>query len=172
MEQSNKIAFLMIQAQISPLECLKVKLPRYRHTGAPTHFQKQVGRGTWLDNTMIWVQAHRLQTDIYYSGKKQHDDIGPHFRTNRQDASSSFIFFCLDRPSLVWSWWLSNFLRKLSPGIAMLGHTFPGWILMIIKLFKKIVSWDCPMAFGSWTPCGRLGEEVFYLELSIIVNNR
>ena len=49
MEQSNKIAFLMIRAQISPLECLKVKLPRYRHTGAPTHFQKQVGRGTWLD---------------------------------------------------------------------------------------------------------------------------
>ena len=120
-----------------------------------------------LDNTMIWVQAHRLQTDIYYSGKKQHDDIGPHFRTNRQDASSSFIFFCLDRPSLVWSWWLSNFLRKLSPGIAMLGHTFPGWILMINKLFKKIVSWDCPRAFGSWTPCGRLGEEV----LSRIVNN-
>ena len=38
----------MIRAQISPLECLKVKLPRYRHTGAPTHFQKQVGRGTWL----------------------------------------------------------------------------------------------------------------------------
>ena len=47
-EESNKIAFLEIQAQISPLECLKVKLPRYRHTVAPTHFQKQVGRGTWL----------------------------------------------------------------------------------------------------------------------------
>ena len=53
----------------------------------------------------------------------------------------------------------------------MLGHTFPGWILMIIKLFKKIVAWDCPRAFGSWTPCGRLGEEIFYLKLSIIVNN-
>ena len=51
----------------------------------------------------------------------------------------------------------------------MLGQTFSGWILMIIKLFKKIVSWDFPRAFGSWTPCGRLGEEVFYLELSIIV---
>ena len=48
-EESNKIAFLEIQAQISPLECLKVKLPRYRHTVAPTHFQKQVGRGTWLE---------------------------------------------------------------------------------------------------------------------------
>ena len=47
-EESNKIAFLEIQAQISPLECLKVKLPRNRHTVAPTHFQKQVGRGTWL----------------------------------------------------------------------------------------------------------------------------
>ena len=51
----------------------------------------------------------------------------------------------------------------------MLGQTFPGWILMIIKLFKKIVSWDCPRAFGSWTPCGRLGEEVFYLELAKFV---
>ena len=34
------------------LECLKVKLPRYRHTVAPTHFQKQVGRGTWLVKSM------------------------------------------------------------------------------------------------------------------------
>ena len=33
------------------LECLKVKLPRYRHTVAPTHFQKQVGRGIWL---LVW----------------------------------------------------------------------------------------------------------------------
>ena len=51
----------------------------------------------------------------------------------------------------------------------MLGHTFPGWILIIIKLFEKIVSLDSPRAFGSWIPCGRLGEEVFYLELSKIV---
>ena len=48
MEQSNKIAFLEVRAEMWALECLKVKLPRYRHTVAPTHFQKQVGRGTWL----------------------------------------------------------------------------------------------------------------------------
>ena len=54
--------------------------------------------------------------------------------------------------------------------ILLLGQTFSGWILIIIKFFKKIVSWDnSPKAFGSWTPCGRLGEEVFYLELSKIV---
>ena len=57
MEQSNKIAFLMIQAQISPLECLKVKLPRNRHTVAPTHFQKQVGRGTWLGWFGWWCKV-------------------------------------------------------------------------------------------------------------------
>ena len=52
--------------------------------------------------------------------------------------------------------------------ILLLGQTFSGWILIIIKFFKKIVSWDnSPKAFGSWTPCGRLGEEV----LSRIVNN-
>ena len=57
MEQSNKIAFLEVRAEMWALECLKVKLPRYRHTVAPTHFQKQVGRGTWLDHQvliMIW----------------------------------------------------------------------------------------------------------------------
>ena len=38
------------------LECLKVKLPRYRHTVAPTHFQKQVGRGTWLRfPALVWI---------------------------------------------------------------------------------------------------------------------
>ena len=39
------------------LECLKVKLPRYRHTVAPTHFQKQVGRGTWLARNVARVSG-------------------------------------------------------------------------------------------------------------------
>ena len=42
-EESNKIRFLEVRAQILALECLKVKLPQYRHTVAPTHFQKWVG---------------------------------------------------------------------------------------------------------------------------------
>ena len=48
MDQSNKMAFLEVQAQILALAGLKVKLPCYQRTVAPTHFQKQVGRGTWL----------------------------------------------------------------------------------------------------------------------------
>ena len=56
MEQSNKTAFLEIRAQILALAGLKVKLPRYRHTGAPTHFQKRVGRGTWLGVPPISVK--------------------------------------------------------------------------------------------------------------------
>ena len=32
-----------------------MKLPRYRHTVAPTHFQKQVGRGTWLGHLLCFV---------------------------------------------------------------------------------------------------------------------
>ena len=54
MEQSNKIAFLEIRAQILALAGLKVKLPWYRHTGAPTHFQK------WVEEPAgKLVSAHR-----------------------------------------------------------------------------------------------------------------
>ena len=44
-------------SQILALECLKVKLSRYRHTVAPTHFQKQVGRGTWLGHVRNAISA-------------------------------------------------------------------------------------------------------------------
>merc|ERR1712156_1024047 len=37
-----------VRAGVWALECLGVRLPRCGHTVAPTHFQKQVGRGTWL----------------------------------------------------------------------------------------------------------------------------
>ena len=38
-----------------------MKLPRYRRTGAPTHFQKQVGRGTWVVDD--WHEALKKFTD-------------------------------------------------------------------------------------------------------------
>ena len=46
-----------------------MKLPRYRHTVAPTHFQKQVGRGTWL---RLFLMEISTPTMPLYNGFLSH----------------------------------------------------------------------------------------------------
>ena len=50
---SNESTFLWVQAILKAEEARKVKLSCFKGIVHPTHFQKQVGWGTWLDHTYL-----------------------------------------------------------------------------------------------------------------------
>ena len=68
------------------LEGRKEKLPAYRGTVAPTHFQEQVGWGTWLVQQPHWQLPTHQQTDQNQAGRLRLEPERPGPRLQHQVA--------------------------------------------------------------------------------------